>query len=308
MSRYSVGAKLAGVIYIHRISDLKFGGLAVKNFRMFRELCGEKSLKNVVIVTNMWGSVIHQKGVERERELADEHFKAAIGKGAQLCRHKNTPESARAILRAILKNQPVVLEIQRELIDEGKDIGQTAAGAELKREILEVEEKYQKEIKALEENMQKAMEEKDEESREELEEEKRRMEAVIEKHRKDSEEMQSKFEISQHEMEERMNARVEAQVRIIREACEAKIKEYEDRVKMLEGSERENTQQIKSLKEKIYELRAKLTFMDRISELRRTGSFKEALAEFGTAFGTVVGSLLRFLPGRRKNASDGQTA
>jgi cell division FtsZ-interacting protein ZapD len=293
MSRYSVGAKLAGVIYIHRISDLKFGGLAVKNFRMFRELCGEKSLKNVVIVTNMWGSVIHQKGVERERELADEHFKAAIGKGAQLCRHKNTPESARAILRAILKNQPVVLEIQRELIDEGKDIGQTAAGAELKREILEVEEKYQKEIKALEEK---------------LEEEKRRMEAVIEKHRKDSEEMQSKFEISQHEMEERMNARVEAQVRIIREACEAKIKEYEDRVKMLEGSERENTQQIKSLKEKIYELRAKLTFMDRISELRRTGSFKEALAEFGTAFGTVVGSLLRFLPGRRKNASDGQTA
>ena len=29
--RYSAGAKLSGVIYVHRISDDKFGGLAVKN-------------------------------------------------------------------------------------------------------------------------------------------------------------------------------------------------------------------------------------------------------------------------------------
>jgi hypothetical protein len=62
MFRYSAGVKLAGVIYVHRISDDKFGNLAVRNFRMFRELCGDKTLKNVILMTNMWGRVTRQVG------------------------------------------------------------------------------------------------------------------------------------------------------------------------------------------------------------------------------------------------------
>jgi septal ring factor EnvC (AmiA/AmiB activator) len=187
--RYSAGAKLAGVIYIYRISDDKFGGLAVKNFRMFRELCGE--MKNVLLMTNMWGRVTLQQGAAREQQLRDKYFSAAIEKGAQLCRHSNTPESARTIIREILKNQPVVLKIQRELIEEHKQLGQTGAGAELNREIREVEERYQREIKELEESMRRAKEEKDEESRQELEGERRRMQQDVEQLRKDSAEMQA---------------------------------------------------------------------------------------------------------------------
>ena len=96
--RYSAGAKLAGVIYVHRISDDKFGGLAVRNFRMLRELCGEKTLKNVILMTNMWGRVTPQQGADREQQLKDKYFKAAIEKGAQLCRYTNTPQSAQVIL------------------------------------------------------------------------------------------------------------------------------------------------------------------------------------------------------------------
>jgi hypothetical protein len=190
MSRYSTGAKLAGVIYVHRISDVKFGGLAIKNFRMFQELCGEKTLKNVVLVTNMWGQVSPKVGAGREKRLKNNYFRAAIEKGAQLHRHKNTPESAQAILREILKNQPVVLKIQRELIDEHKEIGQTGAGAELNREIREVVEKFQREIRELEENMCRAMEKRDEEFRKELEEEKRRMQQAIEELQKASAKME----------------------------------------------------------------------------------------------------------------------
>ena len=40
--------KLSGVIYMHRISDFKMGGISRRNFHMFRSLCGEKTLKNVV--------------------------------------------------------------------------------------------------------------------------------------------------------------------------------------------------------------------------------------------------------------------
>ena len=196
---------------------------------MFRELCGEKTLKNVVLATNMWGRVTPEDGESREQQLRDKYFRAAIGKGAQLCRHTNTPKSAWAILRKILENKPVVLKIQQELIDEHKDIGQTRAGAELRREMLKAEERHKKEIKELEMNMQKAAEEKDEETRRECEEEKRRLEREREKLRKDSEEMKSKFEEARREMEERINARIEA----IREeqAKERSAKEKKDAVR-----------------------------------------------------------------------------
>jgi chromosome segregation ATPase len=253
--RYSAGAKLAGVIYVHRICDDKFGGLAVKNFRMFRELCGEKTLKNVILMTNMWGRVVPQQGAAREQQLKDEHFKAAVDKGARICRHNNTPESARAILRKILENQPAVLKIQHELINERKEIGETGAGAELNRELQELAEKHRREMRELEENMLKAMEEKDEESREELEEEKRRVVEKMDRLQQDSAEMQSKFEQARREMEERINARFEAQVLRIQEGYEAEIRKYENRVKELERGGHENASQIDSLREAMSELR-----------------------------------------------------
>ena len=190
MLRYSAGVRLAGLIYVHRISDDKFTGIAAKNFRMFRELCGEKTLKNVILMTNMWGRVTPQQGATREQQLKDKYFKQAIEKGAQLCRHNDTPESARAIVRKILHNQPIVLKIQRELIDENKDIGQTGAGAELNREIHELVSMYQREMRELEESMWRAMREKDREARQELEEEKRRVREEVERLREGSADME----------------------------------------------------------------------------------------------------------------------
>ena len=65
---------------------------------MLRELCGEKTLKNVILMKNMWGRVTPQQGADREQQLKDKYFKAAIEKGAQLCRYTKTPESAQVIL------------------------------------------------------------------------------------------------------------------------------------------------------------------------------------------------------------------
>ena len=55
---------------------------------MFRKLCGESTLKNVVIVTNMWGKVEQDVGESREQELAGIYFKPALDKQAQLVRHQ----------------------------------------------------------------------------------------------------------------------------------------------------------------------------------------------------------------------------
>ena len=215
-------------------------------------------MKNVVLVTNMWGRVTPEQGADRERQLKTKHFKAAIEKGAHLCRHTDTPESARKILQTILENEPVVLKIQRELIDESKEIGETGAGEELNREIRVVVEKYQNEIRELEENMRRAAEERDEESWEEQEEEKRRLQEEMEKLRKDSEEMKSKFEEARREMEERISARFEERVRRIQGEYEEEIRKYDDLVKELERDRLENASKIMSLGEVVGELREKV--------------------------------------------------
>jgi hypothetical protein len=140
---------------MHRISDFRMSGISTRNFKMFRQLCGDSTLKNVVIVTNMWGEVSKEIGIARESELAnnDKFFKPVLEKGAQMLRHDNNAESVRNILRTIIHNHPLSLQIQREMVDQKKDISQTAAGAELNRDLLLQREKHEQEMKQLRDEM-----------------------------------------------------------------------------------------------------------------------------------------------------------
>ncbi|KAG1747163.1 P-loop containing nucleoside triphosphate hydrolase protein [Suillus paluster] len=170
---YEHGARLAGVIYMHRISDFKMGGTSKRNFKIFRELCGESSLKNVLIVTNMWSEVKREIGEARESELAskDKFFKPVLEKGARLLRHEGSLESAHTILRYLINSQPATLRIQQELVDERKSIEKTAAGSELRRALDEQAENHKEEIRNLRVEMEAAMRAKDDETRGELQEE-----------------------------------------------------------------------------------------------------------------------------------------
>jgi hypothetical protein len=131
------------------------GGISTRNFKMFRQLCGESTLKNVVIVTNMWSEVSQDIGIAREAELASEDlfFKPVLDKGAQMVRHSNTSASAHAIIARIVENHPLSLQIQRELVDQKMDIGKTAAGEELNRELNIQLQKHRNELRALQEEM-----------------------------------------------------------------------------------------------------------------------------------------------------------
>ncbi|KAI0342631.1 hypothetical protein BDW22DRAFT_127156 [Trametopsis cervina] len=131
---YEAGRLLAGVIYLHRITDRRVGGMARRNMSVFRRLCGEATLKNAVVVTNMWSSgadkTLFAEEESREKELAssDLFFKRALENGAQMARHDNTAQSAHAIIRRFLANKPIPLNIQRELVDEKKKLAHTEAG------------------------------------------------------------------------------------------------------------------------------------------------------------------------------------
>ena len=49
--------KLSGIIYLHRITDNRIGGVASRNLRMLHELVGADKMKNVLFVSNRWEEV-----------------------------------------------------------------------------------------------------------------------------------------------------------------------------------------------------------------------------------------------------------
>lgn len=170
-----------GVIYVHRISDFKMGGISMRNLTMFRHLCGDSALANVAIVTNMWGQVSKETGEAREAELAnkDKFFKPLLERSARLLRHDNTLSSAQAIVDSLVHNPPRPLRIQKELVDEGKDVSQTAAGEELNRELAEQAKRNLQELEAVQKEMEEAIRENDGETRKELEIEQRKLQMEI---------------------------------------------------------------------------------------------------------------------------------
>ncbi|THU87669.1 hypothetical protein K435DRAFT_594871, partial [Dendrothele bispora CBS 962.96] len=66
---------LAGVIYLHDISQDRFTDTAKRNLNMLNHLCGEASLEKVVLVSTKWERFYDfQVPDARERELRDKHW------------------------------------------------------------------------------------------------------------------------------------------------------------------------------------------------------------------------------------------
>jgi hypothetical protein len=227
--RYKKGSKLAGVIYIHRISDIRFTGISGRNFKVFRELCGEPNLKNVILVTNMWEEVPHGVGKARERELASVFLKPALDKGAQMACHHNTEQSAHDVIRRIMNNHTLVLQIQRELVDEHKDITNTAAGEAVNVELAEETKRHEAALNLVREEMMRALQEKHEEARRVLEEEMRSLEEVMWILMEESEEISLEY-IQELEWAEMKMQHMKAQAKLDQDQIEM---EYQVRMTLL---------------------------------------------------------------------------
>jgi len=156
---YESGKKLNAVIYLHRISDVRMSGISTRTFRMFRKLCGNGTLSNAAIVTNHWGLVDWDIGEAREKELVNQEvfFKPAFDGGAKLLRHYHTSESAHAIVRELLGNRPKPLLIQEQLVDRHMNLGDTDAGEELNREMLQQIENLKEERQIMQQEKEEAI-------------------------------------------------------------------------------------------------------------------------------------------------------
>ncbi len=106
--RYRHGAKLGGVIYLRRIPDPR-SDASQRSFGRFRKWCNDGNWKNIVIATNMWQP---ETGLVQKQELASDNktFKPALDNGPMLFRIYNTTDSARQLLRQLIKGRSDILQ------------------------------------------------------------------------------------------------------------------------------------------------------------------------------------------------------
>jgi hypothetical protein len=163
------------------------GGVSKRSFKLFQELCGDDSLKNVVIATNMWNKVTLAEGEAREKELKDDErfFKHALNKKARLDRHDNTLDSARQIISKFFTNRPMPLAVQKELVDEKMYFLNTSVGKGITRELQEMIRKQKKDMGSLEEELAEAKRDKDKKAKAELMAEKRKSRMMLARFQKE---------------------------------------------------------------------------------------------------------------------------
>ena len=108
MNGYRKQFRLAGLLYLHRISDNRVAGSSLKYFRLFQQLCGD-DFSNIVLTTTMWGED-EQVRAAHEEELMSDFWRPMIACGSSVKRFLYTRESAFEIL------SPFFAEVQRRSV------------------------------------------------------------------------------------------------------------------------------------------------------------------------------------------------
>jgi len=129
VAQYELGIKLRGIIYMHRITDNKMQGSAQRYFEMFKRLVGDQNLGNIVLLTTMWNQLKDEGvGLQRDQQLREDFWNVMEQKGSQIRSYKGSKHQAEAIVCRLMRKRSIILDIQRELVDEGKTLEQTTAG------------------------------------------------------------------------------------------------------------------------------------------------------------------------------------
>lgn len=201
---YEDHQKLSGIIYMHNIHRERMEGSALRNLKMFREICGDDPLKNVILVTSFWGNVDRVQGELRERELCvdDRFWGAMISRGSRVQRFTDDRNSALNIVSSLVAKKPVALGIQQELVDEQKRLVDTSAGKVVNEELLRLEKKYQVEHEKLQQELE-ALKARDDVLQQILEDERRKMELQLEKVHRQQEQLKDERRADYRRMENR---------------------------------------------------------------------------------------------------------
>jgi hypothetical protein len=159
---------LTGIIYLHRITDNRLGGSAMRNLRAFRQLCGDNAMSKVVLATTFWGMEDEDTAKRHERELKDrpDFWGSMIGQGSKVFRQDSERASAREIIKYLVSKRgsgAMTLRVQDQMVNQGLTLDQTDAGREMQGQLAAQKAAYEQELATLREDLAQAMREKDKE-------------------------------------------------------------------------------------------------------------------------------------------------
>jgi len=131
----------------------------------------------------MWGGNPEQLALQDAREhqlqTSDELWAGLIRLGAQTRRYDGTKENGLETVADILTRPKIVLDIQRQIVDEGKNLNETTAGLQLREDMVKAEAEFKEELRLAREEMAEALRQKDARYAEELRRDTERLEAKL---------------------------------------------------------------------------------------------------------------------------------
>lgn len=161
------GKRISALVYMHRITDVRMGGAAVRNLELFRRICGRDAYPHVALVSTMWEMMRSKDGQimakEREETLlqAPRFWKEVVGGGARVFRHEGTESSAREIFNKLpINSSGMLLNLQREMMN-GISLEKTAAGLYLEEDLNKMKDKYESELRQLQKDLEEVRAEGD---------------------------------------------------------------------------------------------------------------------------------------------------
>jgi hypothetical protein len=170
---YAKNIRLSGIIYLHRINQPRMRGSAKRNIMMFKKLCGDNALKNVILATTMWDLVGEDVGAARVKQLIDtkDFWGYMASNGSQVYRHNNTYQSAMELVGHFIKaDSKVTLQIQEEMVSQQKGLDGTAAAAIIEAKLEQEWARFSAELHHIEIDLQEALRKKNNDTMELLRE------------------------------------------------------------------------------------------------------------------------------------------
>jgi len=141
VASYEKDIKLTGILYLHRITDVRMSGTAFQTLRMFGKLCGDKAASRVIFVTTMWDKTSTRQGEQkekeqrqreqREKELKENYWRPMLELGARTDRFfQNKENCAQDIIKRLLDlpaSEAIPTLLQEETVDQHRAVFETTA-------------------------------------------------------------------------------------------------------------------------------------------------------------------------------------
>jgi hypothetical protein len=195
-------------------------GTALRNFTMFRSLCGDDFYSHIVLDTSFWSTLNEAPGgaaigKQRVDELVSDHsfWGSMVQKGSCVQRIPRTLDEARQLLLHFSRFTEATLRIQDEIVNKSLTQEHTSATRAIKDENLkelqtahardkqEVERTYLASLQAIEQQRAQSQRHAEEQQRKILSQQEQERQLQVEEHRRLHEDHNRQVEAARQQME-----------------------------------------------------------------------------------------------------------